>query len=251
MENHVTERVLERRLRHCLPPGALNALIIMSSLMAMTVIVANLAATKIWNLSGIPVDGGLVLFPLSYVLGDLLVEIYGERTANNVAWASCVAGLLTVVVIALTNLLPGYLGADNSGFLAISSATGRIFLASIIGFLAAQLLNNYAFECIRRKWSNGVFWQRALISSVLAHIPDILLFEPIAFLGKLSLREFATQAVFAYVAAIVIETVLLFLVTQRLAKWMVKRLKFQHGERVARQMEPRPSVTQQDIKDFS
>jgi len=231
MENHAEQRILERKLRYCLTPRATKTLIAMSSLMAMTMIVANLAATKIWNLGGIPVDGGILLFPLSYVLGDLLVEIYGERTANSVAWASCAAGCLTAVIIALIGTLPNYPGANNSGFVIISGATGRIFIASIIGFLASQLLNNYIFERIRRKRRDSVFWKRALISSALAHIPDILLFEPIAFLGKLSVGGFVSQAIFAYAAAIVIEGILLFLVTKRLARHMVKRLGFQHGKR--------------------
>ncbi len=232
MENHVDQVLLEKKLSRCLTPRAVKALVAMSALMTMTMIVANFSATKIWNLGGIPVDGGILLFPLSYVLGDLLVEIYGKRIADSVAWASCGSGLLTVAIIALTKTLPDYPGADNNGFLLISDAAGRIFLASIIGFLASQLLNNYVFERVRRKQRDGAFWKRALLSSVLAHIPDVLLFEPIAFLGKLSLAEFAKQAVFAYIAAVVVEGILLFLVTKRLAQCMVQRLRFRHGKRI-------------------
>lgn len=235
-----TLRRLRRELKNAPTPEATSALIAMTALMAMAVIVANLAATKIWSLGGVPVDGGILLFPVSYVLGDLLVEIYGGRTANRVAWASSATGLLTVAVIALTRALPNYSGADNSGFLAISEATGRIFAASIIGFLASQIFNNYIFERIRYRHENDAFWKRALSSSLLAHIPDILLFEPIAFLGKLSFTEFVEQAIFAYVAAIVIEGILLFLVTGRLARRMVQRLGFQHGRRVTPQDEPSP-----------
>lgn len=231
-------RRANRELKEAPTPEATNVLIMMTALMTLTVIVANLAATKIWNLGGIPVDGGILLFPVSYVLGDLLVEIYGGRTANHVAWASSVTGLLTVAVIALTKVLPDYPGADNSGFLAITGATGRIFAASIIGFLASQLFNNYVFEWVRYKWRGSAFWKRAFVSSILAHIPDILLFEPIAFLGKLSFREFVEQATFAYVAAIVIEGILLLLVTKRLARRMVRRLGFRHGRRVTPQDEP-------------
>lgn len=235
MENHVDQVLLEKKLNRCLTPRAVGALIAMSALMAMTMITANLSATKIWSLGGIPVDGGILLFPLSYVLGDLLVEIYGKRIADSVAWASCGVGLLAAAFIALARMLPDYPGADNGGFLTISGVVGRIFLASIVGFLASQLCNNYVFERVRRKQRNGAFWKRALFSSVLAHIPDILLFEPIAFFGKLSFMEFVEQAVFAYVAAIVIEGILLLLVTKRLARQMVYRLKFQHGKRITSQ----------------
>ena len=64
MENHVDQVLLEKKLNRCLTPRAVGALIAMSALMAMTMITANLSATKIWSLGGIPVDGGILLFPM-------------------------------------------------------------------------------------------------------------------------------------------------------------------------------------------
>lgn len=235
MENHVDQLILERELRRCPTPSATRLLIVMTMLMTTTLIVANLCATKIWGPSWLPIDGGLLLFPLSYVLGDLLVEIYGRRVADRVAWVGCDVGLLTIVIIRLVGLLPEYPGADNAGFSVIAGTTGRIFFASIVGFWASQMLNNYVFERVRqkqRKRKTDSFGWRAFISSALAHIPDILLFEPIAFWGRLSLQEFIVQAIFAYVAAITIEALLLLFVTKPLARLLVCRLKFQHGKRI-------------------
>ncbi len=213
---------------------AMGGLILMTALMVMTLIVANFAASKIWSLGGIPVDAGILLFPVSYVIGDLLVEIYGRKIADQVAWASCLAGGLTIAIMWLATLLPDYATADNTAFMMIASMTGRIFLASIVGFVASQLFNNYVFDRIRQKQSkqqraSGFFW-RALGSSILARIPDILLFEPIAFLGRLSLAEFFEQAAFAYVAGVIVEVILLLCVTKQLARYMTRKLKMQNGE---------------------
>lgn len=225
----------ERLLKRCPTIQAIRTLVVMSSLMMMTIIVANLSATKIWGPSWLPMDGGIFLFPMSYLLGDLLVEIYGRKIADYVAWMGCWVGLISIGVIFLVRLIPDYVGADNSGFLVIANTTGRIFFASVVGFLAGQLLNNYVFERIRKKQQrrhiDSYKW-RAFASSALAHIPDILLFEPIAFLGRLSFHEFVKQSVLAYVAAVLIELFLLFFATQHLARWLVKRLKFQHGQRI-------------------
>lgn len=215
---------------------ALGGLVLMTALMSMTLIVANFAATKIWNLGGIPVDAGILLFPVSYVLGDLLVELFGRKLADQVAWASCLIGALTVVIMWLAMVLPDYPGADNTAFSVVAEMTGRVFIASIVGFIASQLLNNYVFEKIRErqpsaeKTSGSGFFVRALGSSILAHIPDILLFEPIAFLGRLSFSEFVTQATFAYIASIIVEIILLLFVTKRLARFLTKKLGIQNGK---------------------
>lgn len=211
-----------------LPNAALRSLIVMATLMTMTMIVANLAATKIWSFFGIPFDAGILLFPLSYILGDLLAEIYGRKTADFVATAGAMTGILTVIFMLLAKLLPDYAGADNSSFVVITEATGRVFAASIVGFLAGQVVNNYIFE--RRRYAGKSFMDSALVSSMIAHLPDILLFEPIAFWGRLSMQEFMLQAVVAYGVAILIEMVLLFSVTDRLAALMVKKLQFKDGK---------------------
>lgn len=208
---------------------ASGVLVLMTAGMTMTLIVANFIAVKIWNLGGIPVDAGILLFPIAYVIGDLLVEIYGRKLADRVAWVSCLAGGLTVSIVGLASLLPNYPGADNSAFEAVVGVTGRVFLASIVGFIASQLLNNYVFDRIRKRQKKNSFVTRALGSSLLAHIPDILLFEPIAFLGRLSIAEFATQAAFAYAASVVMEVILLVCVTKRLAKYAVAKIGMQNG----------------------
>lgn len=212
-------------------PAALGVLILMTALMTMTLIVANFAAVKIWNLGGIPVDAGILLFPISYVIGDLLVELYGRKVADQVAWMSCLIGGLTILIILLASALPDYPGADNTAFQIVAEITGRVFLASIVGFIASQLLNNYVFDKIRERQKTDSFAMRALVSSILAHIPDILLFEPIAFLGRLTLGEFFEQATFAYVASVVMEVILLVGVTGRLAKYTTRKLGMKNGQR--------------------
>lgn len=234
MEFHTDERALQTQLQNCPNLAATCGLIMMSTLMVMTMIVANLAATKIWGPSFLPIDGGLLLFPISYIIGDLLVEIYGKKTADTVAYASAIAGALTVAIIFLVRCLPDYTGADNSGFISIAMTIGRVFMASIVGFLASQLVNNTVFERVRKKQRTESFEWPAFVSSAVAHIPDILLFEPIAFLGKLSLREFVVQSITAYILAIVLEVVLLKLVTKHLARMLIRRMNFRHGKRVHR-----------------
>lgn len=208
-------------------------LISLSACLIVTLIVANLSALKIWNLGGIPVDAGIIMFPLSYIAGDLLVEFYGEKMADFVAFVAAIFGVITLTVLNLARFLPDYPGADNSGFDAAASMAGQIFLASIISFLLGQMANNRMFEIVRNHGKFGdiielspprkiadlrffaAFFKRAIASSSAAHAVDAIIFEVIAFYGKLPLTEFLTQIGFAYLAGLGLE-ILLFPVTYAL-----------------------------------
>ena len=215
-----------------IPAKAARYLMIMGATMCCMVIVANLAAIKLWDLFGIPVDGGIVMFPITYILGDLLVEIYGQRTANTVASCGFGLGFLTCILLWIVAALPGYPGADNSAFVAISSMASRIFLASIFSFWCSQRLNNFLFVKIRQAQTKNRFWFRALSSSFFAHLLDCVVFETAAFLGRLTFWEFLAQASFAFIAGFILETILLPL-TSYLAKKLKSRLQFEDGHSIA------------------
>lgn len=217
-----------------IPLKAARYLMVMGAIMSCMVVVANLAAIKLWDLFGIPVDGGIVMFPITYILGDLLVEIYGERTANTVASCGLGLGLLTCILLWIVAALPGYPGADNSAFVAISSMASRIFLASIFSFWCSQRLNNFLFAKIRQKSPKHLnkFWFRALSSSFFAHLLDAVVFETAAFIGRLTFWEFLTQAGFAFIAGLALEAVLLPL-TNYLAKRLKNHLHFEDGRPIS------------------
>lgn len=209
----------------------IKVLILFSVAMGVTLLASNLAALKVWNLFGIPVDAGIWLFPLGYIVGDLLVEIYGQKVANLVSlyctiFALLVAGVLWFAKVALLD----FPGVDNSAFEIIQSATGRIFLASVAGFLAGQIINNGVFASIRaRQKSEAGFLKRALLSSVVAHIFDSLVFETLAFVGRVPFGDFLMQMVFAYFAGIALEVILSPL-TAMLARRLRKRLNYTNGK---------------------
>lgn len=189
----------------------------------MTLIVANLLALKIWRFFDIPVDAGILLFPLSYITGDLLAEFYGEKIADFVAFVAASFGVMTLTVFYLASCLPNYPGADNSGFEAAASLAGRIFLASIVSFLLGQIANNRLFEKVRHRRNHTIdsvemkpkritdkrflaaFAERAIVSSGVAHAVDAVVFEVIAFYGKLPISEFLRQVIWAYIFGLAIE----------------------------------------------
>lgn len=218
-----------------LQPEAMNfpvarVLVLLSVSLGISLLVSNLMAMKIWNFWGIPVDAGIFLFPISYIAGDLLVDIYGKRLADLVS--TCCAGLAAGVagILWLVQMvLPDYPGADNGAFVAMQGAVGRIFLASVAGFLASQLLNNWIFARMRRKNDAKSYWRRAMTSSAVAHLIDCIVFETLAFLGRLPLPEFLLQVIFAYVAGMILELALSG-VGAKLATRLRSNLHYSNGQ---------------------
>lgn len=212
----------------------IRVLIFFSVALGVILLASNLAALKVWNLFGIPVDAGIWLFPVVYIIGDLLVEIYGQKVANLVSFYCALFAVIVAAVLAFAKVaLMDFPGVDNSAFEIIQSATGRIFLASVAGFLAGQFINNGIFAYLRAKErnQNAGFLKRALLSSAVAHFFDSLIFETLAFVGRVSLGDFIAQAAFAYVAGIILEFVLSPL-TNFLAKKSHQQLKYSNGKKL-------------------
>lgn len=198
-------------------------LIYFVALSAGALLLSNLAAVKLWDFFGIAVDGGIVVFPLTYILGDLIMEFYGKQTAKSVIFASFSVNILAMIVFSIVIGLPAYEGWEmQEAYASVLGFAPRIILASLIAYICSNLLNNTIF--VRLKNTEGIFSRsfiaRALGSSAFAHLIDSLIFETIAFIGVLPFNEFIIQACFAYVFGMLFEIIL-----SPLEALIAKRLK--------------------------
>lgn len=189
----------------------IRLLIYMTALSAGTLLISNLSAIKLWNLMGIAVDGGLVLFPLSYILGDLTIELFGKKISRSVIMAGFLINVIAVFVFYAVIYLPAYPGwTMQEAFASVLGFSPRIIFGSLVGYLLSNFLNNYLF--VKMKQSDSYFAKsfiaRAIASSVFAHILDSGTFEFIAFFGVLPFQEFLAQAIFAYFLGLGMELIL-------------------------------------------
>ena len=178
---------------------------VFASISSAVLIISNLAAGKLWNFFGTPVDGGIIIFPLTYIVGDLIVGLYGEKKANLVVFVSMMLNLLMVLTMyVVTYRLPVFPGWEaQAAFETVYGAINRVTVGSLVGYLLSNLLNNHVFVKLP-----GGFISKALGSSVISRLIDNLTFETIAFLGVLPFSDFLKQAAFAYFAGMVLEVVL-------------------------------------------
>ena len=185
-------------------------MLFLAALSACVLVISNIAAVKLWNFFGIAVDGGIVLFPLSYIIGDLVVELYGKKLADYTVFIGFTINIVAVLTFIAVGALPEYPGwGGQDAYNMILSFTPRIVIGSLAGYLASGLVNNFVFEKIQKTKLGGKYlFVRTLGSSVIARVFDILLFDTIAFFGVLSFPEFVSQVAFAYAAGLVLEVIL-------------------------------------------
>lgn len=181
-------------------------------------LISNVAATKtITVVEGLPVvqgiytDGGALLFPLTYILGDVLAEVYGLRQARRAIWLGFgleAVAVLTFWAVGASPPGPGY--ENQAAFVAVLGFVWRIVLASLCGYLAGQFLNAYVLVRIKARTKEGRLWTRLVGSTVVGELADTTLFCFIAFAGVFpSWTELLSYTAVGYVYKVAVEVVFL------------------------------------------
>ncbi|MCL2157353.1 MAG: queuosine precursor transporter [Methanobrevibacter sp.] len=185
---------------------------ILTALSSMVLIVSNLSSTKMFDFfgTGLVWDGGAILFPVSYVLGDVVTEIFGFKKAKKVIWTAFAMNLIAVFALYIVQLLPPGPGWENQlAFETIIGFMPRIVAGSLIAYVAGQILNAYVFIKIKELTYANHLWQRAIGSSLVGDLVDTIIFTTIAFIGTISTLQFLGLLLIAYISKIIGETVLL------------------------------------------
>lgn len=177
-------------------------------------LLANITATKLISIGTsnyhLIFDGGAILFPLTYILGDVLAEIYGWHRANRVIVWGFVMSLVASAVFLLVQVLPPAPGYENqAAYEAVLGFVPRIVAASLCGYLVGQLLNALVLVRIKERWGERNLWVRLLGSTVVGEAADTLIFCTIAFYGVITGSEFLNYLVTGYFYKVIVEVILL------------------------------------------
>jgi len=185
-------------------------------------LLSNITSAKIITLSGISFDGGTILFPLAYLFGDILTEIYGLAQARRVIWLGFGANILMVLTFMIVGLLPPdpTWGLQNS-YEAILGFVPRIVLGSLTAYLIGEFLNAIVLDKIKKKTDEKYFWLRAIGSTIIGQFFDTTIFLLIAFGGILPWNLIGLIWVTNYIFKIGIEIVFLPL-TYKIVKQLKK-----------------------------
>jgi uncharacterized integral membrane protein (TIGR00697 family) len=143
-----------------------------------------IGATKVTTAWGIPFSAGNLFFPISYIFGDILTEVYGYARARKVVWAGFSALAFASFMAWLVVTLPPAQGFVNQAAVeTIFGATPRIAIASLVGFFCGEFCNSFTLAKMK-VWTEGRhLWARTIGSTIVGELCDTLVFYPLAFYG--------------------------------------------------------------------
>lgn len=151
-------------------------------------ITANLLETKVIDLFGLTITGGLLVFPVSYIINDCISEVWGYRKARLIIWSGFIMNFFTVGMGQLAVWLPSapfWEGAESFNF--VFGLAPRIVVASLAAFLIGSFLNAYVMSRMKLRSGGKHFSLRAVVSTIVGETADSLVFFPIAFGGMVAL----------------------------------------------------------------
>lgn len=161
-----------------------------SILFCVCLITANVLETKQISVGPFNITGGLIVFPISYIINDCVCEVWGYGKARMLIWVGFAMNFLFVTFGALCDLLPAAPYWNNeAGFHAIFGLAPRIAAASFVAFIIGSFVNAYVMSRMKISSGGRNFSARAILSTVYGETADSLIFFPLALGGVVPLRE--------------------------------------------------------------
>jgi uncharacterized integral membrane protein (TIGR00697 family) len=159
--------------------------VVVAAVFVTALVVSNIIAVKLVEVSGRVFPAGLVIFPLSYLLGDVLTEVYGIRSARRAIWLGFACNLLAVGAIqAAIHLPPADFWQENeAAYEQILGTTWRLFLASLAAYVVGELANAYVLAVMKGATGGRWLWTRTIGSTIVGEGLDSAIFITIAFAG--------------------------------------------------------------------
>lgn len=164
---------------------------------ATSLVVSNIIAVKLVSVFGMTLPAAVFLFPVTYILGDVLTEVYGLRQAQQAIWIGFACNLIAVAAIWIGGQLPAaafwnagsYPGPAEASraYLAILGFAPRLLVASFLAYLAGEFLNAWVLVRLKAVTGGRYLWVRTIGSTVLGQGVDSLIFLTGAFAGILTL----------------------------------------------------------------
>lgn len=164
-----------------------------TALFVTALIVSNIIAVKLITFAGLVLPAAVILFPIAYIIGDILTEVYGYARARQVIWTGFFCNLLAVIAIWIAGRLtpPPFwaIGAFDSAetaqqaYQAILGFAPRLLLASFLAYLAGEFLNSIIMAKLKVRTEGRYLWLRTISSTIIGEGADSLVFISIAFWG--------------------------------------------------------------------
>jgi len=149
-------------------------------------ITANIAAVKLVEIFGFVLPAGTIIFPISYIFGDVLTEVYGYRQARRVIWLGFLCNFIVVVALWLGQVLPPASFWDGQkAYERIMGYTPRLLVASFLAYLVGEFANSFVLAKMKIATKGRWLWSRTIGSTVVGEGLDSMVFMTLAFVGTI------------------------------------------------------------------
>jgi len=180
--------------------------IIVVALFITCLITANIIAVKLITVFGLVLPAAIIVFPISYILGDVLTEVYGYRQARRVIWLGFFCNLILVVGILLGQILPAASFWDGQGaYERILGYTPRILVASFLAYLVGEFSNSFVLAKMKIATNGRWLWSRTIGSTLVGQGLDSIVFITFAFVGTIPLAALLSAIITQWLAKSVYE----------------------------------------------
>jgi len=163
-----------------------NYFLLLASIFIACLITSNVIAVKIVNIVGLTLPAGVIIFPVNYIINDVLTEIYGYQKARLVIILGFLANVIFVIGVLSAIVLPSAVFWENqNAFISILGFTPRLLTASMTAYLVGSISNAWVMERMKVLTNGKMLWTRTIGSTVIGEGLDSLIFITIAFVGHL------------------------------------------------------------------
>jgi len=160
------------------------AFMVCGLLFTVCLIVANIVEQKLISIGGIEATAGLLIFPVSYIINDLIAEVWGYRKVRLIIWNGFLMNFLAVLIFRLSIWAPGSVNfTHQDAFALVLGNTERIVAASFIAFLFGAFLNAFVMSKMKIMQHGRNFSIRAVVSTLIGEGADSMVFFTLAFMG--------------------------------------------------------------------
>ncbi len=159
-------------------------LVIITTIFVTCLITANTIAVKVISLGPVFLPAAIFVFPLSYIFGDILTEVYGYRWTRKVIWLGFIANLIFVAFVWVGQILPpAPFWEGQKAYESILGYTPRLLAASFLGYLAGEFVNSFIMAKMKILTQGRWLWSRTIGSTIVGQGLDTSIFITLAFIG--------------------------------------------------------------------
>ncbi len=182
--------------------------VIIASVFVTCLITANIIAVKFILLLGFLVPAGIIVFPLSYLFGDIITEVYGYGAMRRVIWLGFGCNLLAVIAMYLGGIAPAApFWHDQAAYNTILGFAPRLLLASFIAYLVGEFTNSFILAKLKIVTRGRWLWTRTIGSTLIGEGLDTLIFISIAFWGIIPTQSMLTAILTQWIFKVLYEVV--------------------------------------------